>query len=440
MSLNQHDLVLIKKKQRSDWVSCQSITENLYQLYSNHYGKSHIKVFTVEPEQNPYQLYQIAKEILKVKPKKIVWVDHQPHPHELIRIIHGLIEKSLTRLEYPQLLFHLFGDFTLQAPQWLSIHEILKNFSVKFLVASHAQKGLLDHFLAPTDRSTVLPFPVNETAFYFSEIERQEFRQKHQIEDQTPALLYTGRLSRQKNIIELIQNFLAIKAHLPSGTKLFIAGDFDDLNIPFLGLTGKLGSFQKNWLKVMPSHSTGEIVYLGNLDSEMLRMAYNGCDLFCSMSTHNDEDFGMSPAEAAMTGMPLLLSRWGGYQSFKEYLKDSCNLVEIDDALLRLSPRSIDLQKKILFSLQSLPLSDAERHNQMALAQKSLSLTNLTKELSVADESRGHEKFSGFLYELDKLANAFTMNPRAPFRDKRGGFNEHYFKVYQAYFNAPGLK
>lgn len=440
MSLNLHDIVLIKKKQRSDWVSCQSITENLFQLYHNEYGKSHIKVFTVEPGQNTFELYQVAKEVLKLKPKKIVWLDHQPHPHDLIRIIHGLIQKSSTRLDYPKLVFHLFGDFTLQAPQWLAIQEIMQDFPVKFFVASHAQKGLVDFFLSPDDRSTILPFPVRESAFYFSEIERQEFRDKHQLTDLTPALLYTGRLSRQKNIIELIQNFLAIKNHLPSGTKLFIAGDFDDLNIPFLGLTGKLGSFQKQWLKDLPVLNRDEVVYLGNLDSEMLRMAYNGCDLFCSMSTHNDEDYGMSPAEAAMTGLPLLLSRWGGYQSFEKYLGESCHFVDIDDTLLRLSPKSIDLQKKILLSLQNLPLSNEKRQIHVNLANKSIGLAELTKSRVIADETDVHGKFSGFHYELDKLANAFTMSPRAPFRDKRGGYNQHYFQIYQSYFHAPGLK
>ena len=42
------------------------------------------------------------------------------------------------------------------------------------------------------------------------------------------------------------------------------------------------------------------IHFLENLTANELTSYYQACDVFTSISLHNDEDFGMSPAEALL--------------------------------------------------------------------------------------------------------------------------------------------
>ena len=77
-------------------------------------------------------------------------------------------------------------------------------------------------------------------------------------------------------------------------------------------------------LDLLPPHLREKITFWGNQKKEMLRKINNASDLFISLSLYHDEDFGMSPAEALATGLPTLLTDWGGYSSFmsKEWCSD----------------------------------------------------------------------------------------------------------------------
>jgi len=109
----------------------------------------------------------------------------------------------------------------------------------------------------------------------------------------------------------LVKTFSSLKPVLPENTHLLIAGEWDDILMPYSGKFGPLGSYFAQFSGTSEKHLNDHIHFLGKLDSAQLLKANNGCDLFVSFSTYNDEDYGMSVAEALACGLPCLLSNWG---------------------------------------------------------------------------------------------------------------------------------
>jgi glycosyltransferase involved in cell wall biosynthesis len=55
---------------------------------------------------------------------------------------------------------------------------------------------------------------------------------------------------------------------------------------------------------------------MGSVPNADLLKVYQGADVFMNLSVHNDEDYGMSVAEAQFVGLPVGLTDWGGLASF----------------------------------------------------------------------------------------------------------------------------
>jgi glycosyltransferase involved in cell wall biosynthesis len=433
--LKDKRVLLVKKKTESDWTSCQSITRNIELSYRNIFSDENILVFNLDLSSNLFELAIEIEKIAQFKPDYIVWMDHFPNPLNFVVLAKIYFTRVSTTTDCPHFIFHVFGDFALQTPEWVECQAHLDLFKTTFFCASLAQKKLVDSFLKKGE-SYLVPFPSDPAQFYFSKDERISFREQYQLESDEFAMLYTGRISLQKNVIELIKCFAQAKTFLPSGTKFFFAGQFDDLNIPYIGLSGKSGSYQRYW-----EHSLGailkdkDIVYLGNLDGQELRRAYNGCDLFISASTHNDEDYGMSPAEALMTGLHCLLTKWGGFQSFHDYMPEHVSMTPIKMLPGRILPDIVQLRKSIIMLLNK-PLNSLDRESISRKSQKWLSIQSSSELIERFIEQSPPEKFGGFNRRLEKFAAYFTLSPLSPFKDADApDYNKDFSSFYKAYFD-----
>lgn len=87
--------------------------------------------------------------------------------------------------------------------------------------------------------------------------------------------------------------------------------------------------------------------FLGDLSTEELVSVYHASDLFVSFSTFNDEDYGMSLAEALMCGLPAVLSQWEDFSSYKNYSSD-VELVPVEFQDVRMHVQSAIAQKKLM--------------------------------------------------------------------------------------------
>ncbi len=424
-------ILVIQKKGQSDWKSCQAITSNLHQSYEL-MGKSidgEVKTFTIAESITDYEGLSLAHEILELKPKALSFIDHHPHPAPLIRSLKRVYERN--KAQAPMLVFHIFGDFVLNCLQWKSIEEELKFFKVQFVSASHKQARLLDSFCRD-DRAEVIPFPISDLDYFFSEEVRDKCREKYKLGNEF-VFLYTGRLSYQKNITTLLRSFSTFVKNFEQRARLVIAGPMDDLAIPYLGKEALPGTFFFHWEESLLEYGLEEkVLYLGDLNKEELFELYNGADCYISLSTHNDEDYGMSPAEALGTGLPCVLSQWGGFISFAHYFPAMVNLVEVERQRERNLPQ-VQSAFKFMAS-QFIQGEDLKERKVSSLnIHDILGIHAISKRLGPLCNPLNRSTFQGFNALFSKLCAQFENNPQSPFRAANGGYGTFYEQVYGDY-------
>ncbi|MCK5073149.1 MAG: glycosyltransferase family 4 protein [Bacteriovoracaceae bacterium] len=431
-----NSIAIIRKKKKSSWISCQSITANLEQMYRIAFPDSKIRIFHTDTSMNQYETGQVANEIFDYHPEKIVFIDHHPHPGFLLKSLDLLYDENR-----PEFYFHVYGDFTLKPSDWLEVEHILQKAQTTFFCASERQVKLISSFINSDDDNKksihYLPFPVNNDVFYFDSTNREEIRKELGIGKDDFMFLYTGRLSIQKNVLQLISIFGFLQEYnISRKSHLIIAGGVDDIGIPYIGESGFPGSFFTTFSNVLENkilHKNSKYIqYAGNLENEKLREIYNAADCFISLSTHNDEDFGMSPAEAMCSGCPLLLSDWAGYASFETINKNACKLIPVD------------IQNKMIlpifgFAIKAMITTLKNSYNQEKRKQDAKHAANSLSIEKVAIKLREfHEKtpphFDSFNTLLAKLHAAYISNKKAPFKGENG-FSHLFKEIYSSYFN-----
>jgi len=298
----------------AEWVSCRTIGANLFHVYKRLFQEN-LVVFDYNRALDFDEIEQLAIEISQKHLKTVYFIEHLPHPLELIRRLLKRLKKS----EMPELVFHIYGDFTYYAPEWEELLRLTQGCRVRIYCASHRQMRLVQSFLR-TSPNTIqyCPFAVNSEFYNFSESLRHQARRKLNLEGGDFVLLYTGRISLQKNVKMAIEEAFRFFAKARRRLHFVMAGDFDNLAAPFFGIHHEEGQYFQEIenLRMQIPVSQGRVTWAGSLEAEELRNVYHAADGFISLSLHHDEDFGMSPAEALSCGLPAVLSDWGGYTSF----------------------------------------------------------------------------------------------------------------------------
>ncbi|OUR93621.1 hypothetical protein A9Q84_19320 [Halobacteriovorax marinus] len=415
-------MILIRRKQTSDWVSCQSITKNLESLYRKSFADE-VTTLEISADANKYDHWLMAKEIATLEPTHVVFIDHTPHPVDLVTSI--FMQEMKVK---PSFIFHIFGDFSLQSQSWLQIEEVLKDSKSIFICASDKEVLLLKNLInAKEGVIQKLPFPIDGDFFKFDE--------KKVKNNKKFKFLYTGRLSDQKNIMELIQYFNQYNKTINPETELVIAGPYDDLGIPFLGKRMKKGSYGLHVENLISSLANDNIKVIGNCNHEELRQIYHECDAYVSLSTHNDEDYGMAPAEALTCGLPCLLSDWGGFSSFSFVDFSNVVLTPVEIRKNKILPEAMDVVKKLhLISSKKLEISERAELSNKAL--KRLSIDGLIRPLKEIYKTELKEgSFHSFHGNFKSLSTTHLINGATPyFRAPNGSYSTLYKEIYAPYF------
>lgn len=421
-------IAIISRDQKISWKSCQVISANIKSVYEK-LGTEN-RFFSFNENSNSYETYKVALSLIDYAPDIIVFMEHKPHPRKLLE--YYVQENKGTKL--PKLIFHLFGDFPLNAKDWFSLGKLLINFDTKFLCASDSQVRFINKFVNISEKLVYkLPFPVDTNFYNFSEEKRESARKKYKVGEEQ-LFLYTGRISHQKKVIELVNNFSSFLLSTKSDAKLYIAGDFDDLGIPYLEYEPCRNSYYmryKRHFDKLPVEVKERITYVGNLNSDELLEVYSAADRFVSLSVHNDEDFGMSPAEALCCGLPSILTNWGGYSSFQlEEMKEACELipVEIKDEKIEHN-ENIFIKKLMMSSFKEVTSDERIRIGQNYSSE--FSIESIVAKLKVIIDD-DFITFSGFNGTLEKLAKDQTLGS-ASFMRAAKNFSEYYKEVYESY-------
>jgi glycosyltransferase involved in cell wall biosynthesis len=312
----------------SSWVSCQKIVFNLHKAWQQN-NDLELLNFNYSSDQPDVEIVGTAQAIINSKPDTIVIMDHKPHPLQLLQYVlpHFITKK-------PRIVFHIFGDFTLYYNEWDKLSKLLAGYEVDFIVASERQKILIDKFLVNPMKARVCPFPVDKHEFSYMPALRKVQREQWGLEENEIAFVFTGRLSLQKRIHILLKIFAEfIETTKNETAHLFLYGNADNVGDRFLSKWETEGEYFRKINRIyksFPSHIQKRIHFMGSVPNKELKGVYQGADYLVNLSVHNDEDYGMSVAEAQCSGLPGIITDWGGLAGFHhEHLPEATQFIPV---------------------------------------------------------------------------------------------------------------
>ncbi len=171
------------------------------------------------------------------------------------------------------------------------IHQCMKAYEQwffnqmdKVIVHSMAYSNELNAMGISSDKIKWCPKGIDTQTFHFNPQKEKDSK--------VLAMLYTGRISSDKNIEFLLQVFLQLR-HKNPNFELWMAGDGPLMH-----------QLDKSFL------SDSSIRWFGRLERSKLVELYQKADLFVFPS--NSDTFGMSVLEAQLCGLPAIVSNKGG--------------------------------------------------------------------------------------------------------------------------------
>lgn len=434
-------LLIVRSSQKSSWGSCKVISPNLQKTYEQLPEREfQIEWFDIPADYKELELnsslnsiHELAQKIKQEKPDQLVFIDHLPNPAEILTRLNQVLDLK----KLPPVTVHIYGDFTYFSKDWLELSTHMTDHPMRFITASASQQKLLGYFCEEPTAIQSFCFPVNTDEYFYDHIAREEIRRAHKIEDNDIVILYSGRVSLQKNVDLLLQEYLELLKNDDVKIHLWIAGGFDDLGAPFMGLKtseGYLYSKLQTILKSHPEHFVRNVKILGNLNKTELRRIQSAADLFVSFSLYHDEDFGMSPAEAMACGMPALLTDWGGYSSFASS-SWRCKLAPVKITEYGLEIKSSALKEFYELYKQSY-VGSADRERWANEFARVFSIKNNVEKLQSIYKT-AVSSFAGFNWKLAPFAQIYSKQHRSTSIDPSTcpSSKNFYAQVYRNYLS-----
>jgi glycosyltransferase involved in cell wall biosynthesis len=298
-------------------------------------------------------------------------------------------------------IFIALGSFPVGATGFLLSLKFMSNIDA--ILYSCRSDGRILRRIFPRNEigSYFLPFGIDTKVFQPCPADqRRAVKNSLGIPDNSPLLVYAGRLNPHKNVADVIRIHAAVVRERPD-TLLCIAGDED----PFGASSGYLQLLKK----ITAEYGlTEKVRFVGDLNDSELAALYSGAFAFVTCTTNPDENFGYAPVEAMCCGTPVIGTAWGGLKDTVVHGRTGCLMQTslIDDTVV------FDLKKgaEFILSLLSNPgTRDQMGHASMRHTVEQYSLAAFEKNLCAAVyatlERRNHIKtvISGSKFKLDPL-------------------------------------
>ncbi len=413
----------------SSWVSCQKIVSNLLKAYEALGSELELVPVNYMDGMDEFEFTAACQLLTESLPDYVIFLDHRPHPLGLLEYV---VRQYKERGHAPRFLFHLYGDFSLTFSQWKKLEVVLAGQTVLWYAASERQLNMLTEYI-PAEQLRVCPFPVDPADFYPAPQLREAFRREKGWAADETVFIFTGRLSRQKRIHQLMDVFAGWRQRTGRRARLVLVGDVDKIGDPFLLINEMEGEyFQRLWRKwqAFAPDVRDSIEFHGFRPNKELLAYYSAADVFVNISVHNDEDYGMSCAEALACGLPLILTDWAGFSSFRVAgIEEHVHMVPV-----RLSRRGKLVHLRALEAhLETCATAPTPARAPIATkALAYLGLKNATR--IVRDGLRDGHTFQAFLPTLHEAANLEVYQRWCTFADRKNRtFNDLYMKVYRHY-------
>lgn len=412
----------------SSWVSCQKIVFNLHKSYQLN---SDLKLlnFNYSVDQNSLEILKTAQAIEAARPDTIIILDHKPHPLGLFQLLQNYLKENK-----PRIIFHVFGDFTLYYAHWDKLGKMLKGLQVDFVVASHRQKHLLDKFLPENNPAFVCPFPVDKHEFNFNPSLRKLQRKEWGLTDKDYAFVFAGRLSRQKRTHTLLKAFHEFLERTSSqNAHLYLYGATDHVGDQFVGKWEMEGEYFRKIFRLyrsLPESTQRKIHFMGSVPNVELKAVYQGADMLVNLSVHNDEDYGMSVAEAQCSGLPAIITDWGGLASF--YNEDHPEYVKLVPVKIGQASKVIHYPSVVDALVECFERNKSEKRNQIAeSALNRFGVEACYDIITNICNNKPHE-FNEFSPFFKKVVRKFLFTS-TPYIDQYKNINKLYREIYSSY-------
>jgi glycosyltransferase involved in cell wall biosynthesis len=358
-------------------------------------------------------------ELRKFKPDGIALISHSSHPFFALNVLSDQID-----LRGVPILVHCYGDFPMQF-QWMrNANRKWRGLDIRFVVASRASLELHTRILNHKKALSICPFPVDETVFHWGPASNSASFQ----------LVYTGRLSIQKNVVELVRAVSDWSRQREILTCLKLVGDFDLTAAHFFSKSLAPSLYPSAVLAEGQGNPFLTVEWQPTVPKSELPSLYQHSDAFISLSMHHDEDFGMSPAEALCTGLPCILSSWGGFHDFYQMAQAQGEPLvalwplrtDVGGVYLDLHDGFLALDK--IFQLKS--RSSEERKSSSFKFINSFSVAAVANRIEEILQMES-EPFEGFDLKTGEKIFSFHHHIRA---DKFSFRDPFYRDLYQGYF------
>jgi glycosyltransferase involved in cell wall biosynthesis len=160
----------------------------------------------------------------------------------------------------------------------------------------------------------ILPFSFDEATFYPIEAsQKQVVKASRGFSDCDKILLYSGRITIEKNVHTILGIFSVLQSFIPN-LHLVIAGLAKDVPFYELGVfTMGIGNVLRRLADKL-GIDQARLHFVGRVDGKDLRELYNITDALINLTIFHDENFGLAQVESMACGTPVIGTKWGGLQ------------------------------------------------------------------------------------------------------------------------------
>jgi glycosyltransferase involved in cell wall biosynthesis len=204
----------------------------------------------------------------------------------------------------------LNGSMSRGAPNLITIHHLFKSTDV--LVGNCTGDVEITEKFFTNACTRLLPFTFDED-FYrpFDEQSRLALKAKLGFGAEDKILLYSGRLTLEKNVHTLLRVFSVLRTLVPESRLVIVGAEYND-PFPEFGIftVGIARTLERTAARLgIPED---RVSFLGRRSLDDLVGLYNIADVLVNMTLHHDENFGLSQIEAMGCGTPVVGTNWGG--------------------------------------------------------------------------------------------------------------------------------
>lgn len=322
----------------STWI----ITLNLNDLVSVDYlVQSRInEILSLRPKAQVVQLSQKDYKLIQTHDAFNLINHYYNHPPDEIHLVHPtlighkVVNYILSHTNSHKIKFSIYelGDFIKRIEFHYELEPLMKGKSIHYYFPSLTYTQVASNFFSDKNNLSYLPVAHSPNSFLaFSLQMRNEIRKKFNLSNNDLLLIYAGRFHQQKNLLLLIDFFKQLKTS-HSQAKLILIGNHE---------------FQYNQVLDIASLENKDIHVLSHVSKKDLIGYYSAADFYLSLSTYHDESYGLAPVEALQTGLPLILSDWGGF-------KDLAFTYNFDESMI-FYVKTLELEKNFTIDHETLP-------------------------------------------------------------------------------------